>query len=110
MCSAPVINLPNLESAVGATFQTFDGVYLHASVVARSAKLLEGLAVAHGFRDGNKRIAWLACVIFLNLNNLDVCGVTEEEAADFVLGILAHEYAFPDIVEFLNGHVELLAG
>jgi death-on-curing protein len=46
-----------------------------------------GLVKAHAFDDGNKRIAFLAAVIFLGLNGVDL--VAEEEAMVQVMLALA---------------------
>ncbi|WP_225979258.1 MULTISPECIES: type II toxin-antitoxin system death-on-curing family toxin [unclassified Corynebacterium] len=54
-------------------FATFDGQDLHSSITAKAAALLEQVAQTHGFFDGNKRTAWYAFVVFLDLNGINLC-------------------------------------
>jgi death-on-curing protein len=46
-----------LDSALSVAFQTFDGVELYPSTVAKIARIAYGLISNHPFIDGNKRIA-----------------------------------------------------
>jgi death-on-curing protein len=42
--------------------------YAGADLVQQAAALANGIAFNHPFVDGNKRSAWIACVVFLELN------------------------------------------
>jgi len=55
-----------LESGVGRA-QTA-AYYGGADLIAQAAALMNGIALNHPFIDGNKRIAWVACVAFLESN------------------------------------------
>jgi death-on-curing protein len=44
----------------------------YADLIEEAAALWESLAMNHGFVDGNKRIAFAATEIFLQLNGLDI--------------------------------------
>jgi len=52
-----------LESAL---FRLQSGYYV--DIVAEGAALMESLAINHPFIDGNKRVAFAACDIFLRVN------------------------------------------
>jgi death-on-curing protein len=52
-------------------------------LIEEAAALWESLAMNHGFIDGNKRIAFAAMDIFLDLNSLKITA-SQEEATDFV--------------------------
>lgn len=52
-----------LESAV---FRPQSGYY--ADIVEEAAALLESLLINHPFIDGNKRVAFAACDVFLRIN------------------------------------------
>jgi len=60
-----------LDSALGAAFQTFGGVELFPSVVAKIARIAYGLVSNHPFVDGNKRIGTFVMLVLLELNKID---------------------------------------
>jgi death-on-curing protein len=59
-----------LESALAAPFQTFDGVELYPSAVAKIARIAYSLVQSHPFVDGNKRIGTYVMLILLELNHI----------------------------------------
>lgn len=59
-----------LESAVHAPQQAFD--YGGAGLEELAAVYLFAIAKNHAFNDANKRTAYLACLIFLKLNGVDL--------------------------------------
>jgi len=59
-----------LDSALSAAFQTFDGVELYPSTVAKIARLAYGLVSNHPFADGNKRIGTYVMLVLLELNHI----------------------------------------
>jgi len=58
-----------LESAVLMPQQQFGGEYLHPGLAEMAAAYLFHIAQNHAFRDGNKRTAALAALIFLDVND-----------------------------------------
>ena len=67
--AAPILRgngLALLESAVHRA-QTA-AYYAGADLVQQAACLANGIALNHPFLDGNKRSAWIACVVFLALD------------------------------------------
>ncbi len=61
-----------LASAVFQPQQTFGGDYVYPSIYAMAAAYWHGLTMNHPFVDGNKRIGFLACLVFLNRNGYDL--------------------------------------
>jgi len=59
-----------LDSAMSAAFQTFDGVELYPSTVAKIARFTYCLISNHPFIDGNKRIGTYALLVLLELNRI----------------------------------------
>lgn len=57
-----------LESALGAPKQTFGRKFLYPTLVKQAAILFYSLIKNHPFRNGNKRIAVMALLVFLSLN------------------------------------------
>ncbi len=56
-----------VEHAVGAAFQTFEGVDPHPGHFEKAAMLLRGITQGHPFNDGNKRTGFLVASYYLRL-------------------------------------------
>jgi death-on-curing protein len=61
-----------LESAVHRPSAEMFGQEAYPDLVDKAAALLQSLAINHPFVDGNKRTAWLSCVVFLSVNGVDL--------------------------------------
>ena len=59
-----------LDSALSSAFQTFGGVDIFPSVIAKIARIAYGLVNNHPFVDGNKRIGTYVMLVLLELNNI----------------------------------------
>ena len=74
-----------LESALARARQRW--TYAPESDLARlAADYAFGICSSHPFRDGNKRISFLAAVIFLGINGLDFIA-PEEEVVETMLAL-----------------------
>ena len=79
----PVRDVGLLDSAVGRPRSSAFGEDAYPSVSLKAAALLQSLTNRHALVDGNKRLAWLATVVFLDLNG-HAPDLTDEEAFDLV--------------------------
>ncbi len=81
------------DSALHAPAAAFGGHEFHVDVVEKAAVLVCRLAWNHPLPDGNKRAAWAALVMFLDLNGVgwepDPPDVGEAEVA--MLAVAAHD-------------------
>ena len=59
-----------LDSALASAFQTFDGVELYPTDVAKIARIAYSLVCNHPFVDGNKRIGTYVMFVLLELNHI----------------------------------------
>lgn len=57
-----------LESAVHRPSASMFGQEAYSDLFDKAASLLQSLAINRPFLDGNKRTAWVSCVVFLALN------------------------------------------
>ena len=60
----------SFKSSIGQIYQTFDGEELYPSVEEKAAMLLYLVTKNHSFSDGNKRIAAMLFLWFLNNNHI----------------------------------------
>ena len=59
-----------LDSALNSSFQTFDGVELYPTIIAKIARIAYNLVCNHPFVDGNKRIGTYVMLVLLELNHI----------------------------------------
>lgn len=79
----PVRDVGLLDSATARPRSTAFGEDAYPTVTLKAAALLHSLANHHALVDGNKRIAWLATVVFLDVNGV-VLDLSDDEAFDLV--------------------------
>ncbi|MGO5241129.1 type II toxin-antitoxin system death-on-curing family toxin [Hallella faecis] len=60
----------SFKSSIGQIYQTFDGQELYPSVEEKAAMLFYLVVKNHSFSDGNKRIAAMLFLWFLNNNHV----------------------------------------
>lgn len=93
-----------LEAALGRPLASYDGVPLFAGVANRAGALLHALAFSHPFVDGNKRTAIMATGFYLDFNNMWL-GVTREQAAHFVVEVIAQRGSVEDVTRWVMTHL-----
>jgi death on curing protein len=57
-----------LDSAAHRPRSAFAGQDAYPTLELKAAALLQSVVMNHALVDGNKRLAWLSCVVFLDLN------------------------------------------
>lgn len=82
----PVRDLGLLDSAAHRPQATVFGDDAYPTLDEKAAVLLESLVRNHPLGDGNKRIGWLATVVFYGLNGVTL-DAPDDDAYDLVIGI-----------------------
>ncbi|RBY74795.1 hypothetical protein DQ239_18555 [Blastococcus sp. TF02-09] len=102
-----VRDLGLVDAAVGRAQSGFGDVETFPTLLSKAAALLHGLSSTQGFQDGNKRTAWAAAEVFLELNSVpmleDIAPVVAEA---FVLAVAKDLLSLPRAEEWLELHVE----
>ena len=80
----------------------------HADLATLAAAYAFGLATAHAFNDGNKRIAFLTVVIFLELNGKDVAA-EEAEVVQVMTALAAGTLSETHLATWLRERLVRLA-
>jgi death on curing protein len=75
-----------LASAAARPTTTVFGEDAYPDLFTKAAALLQSLAGNHPLVDGNKRLAWLATYVFLDLNGHRVVA-TQDEVVDLVMAV-----------------------
>ncbi|WP_353665550.1 type II toxin-antitoxin system death-on-curing family toxin [Microbacterium sp. che218] len=82
----------------------FEGIWEKAAV------LVHGVASTQTFHNGNKRTAWLACLLFLIANGYDVEDLPVVDAEVFVRAVAANAVDVSKAAEWLETHSFPLMG
>ncbi|GED98827.1 type II toxin-antitoxin system death-on-curing family toxin [Gordonia crocea] len=84
----PIRDLGLLGSAAHRPTTTIYGHEAYPDLDEKAAVLLESLVRNHALVDGNKRIGWLAVVVFYGLNGIEL-EAPDDEAYELVVGVAA---------------------
>ncbi len=92
----PIRDVGLLDSAVHRPRVTVFGRDAYSGLDAKAAVLLESLVRNHALVDGNKRLGWLAVIVFYGLNDV-MLEAPDDEAFDLVIamasGTVSYEQA-----------------
>jgi death on curing protein len=94
--TGPVRDFGLLDSAAARPRSSAFGQDAYATLALKAAALLHSLARNHSLVDGNKRLAWLATVVFLDLNAHET-GLTEDLAFALVMDVSEGRAEVPEI-------------
>jgi death-on-curing protein len=84
--AGPVRDVGLLDSGAARPRSSAFGDDAYATVSLKAAALLHSIARNHALVDGNKRLAWLATVVFLDLNGAR-CELPDDAAFDLVMDV-----------------------
>lgn len=92
-----------LLAALARPRATFGGQPLYPSLFEKAAALLESLCVNHPFVDGNKRVAFSAAGLLLELNGWRLTA-SPDEAEPFILAVASGKRGKEEIRIWLERH------
>jgi death-on-curing protein len=93
-----------LEAAAARPAASAFGTDAYPDLQVKAAALLHSLVRNHALVDGNKRLAWAACLVFLGLNGQRVRGATEDERVEFVVSVASGDlHELEKIADCLRG-------
>ncbi len=99
--AGPVRDLGLLDSAAGRPQSSAFGEEAYPTLPLKAAALLHSLARNHTLVDGNKRLAWLATVVFLDINGA-APDVDDDSAFTLVMDVAAGAADVGEIAERLR--------
>ena len=97
----PIRDLGLLDSAAHRPTASLYGREVYPTLDEKAAALLESLVRNHGLIDGNKRIGWLAVVVFYGVNGIDL-DAPDDDAYDLVVGMASGECNLARAAELLR--------
>ena len=91
----PIRDIGLLDSAVHRPRVSVFGDDVYPGIDEKAAVLLESLVRNHALVDGNKRIGWLATVVFYDLNDISL-DAPDDGAYDLVMAIASGDTAYQE--------------
>ena len=80
-----------------------------ADLARLAADYAFGLSSNHPFRDGNRRIAFLAAVIFLGLNGLAMVA-TDDEVVEKMIALASGKVDEDELAEWIRSRTQMVKG
>ena len=86
--AGPVRDVGLLDAAAARPLSTVFGEDAYPTLGLKAAALMHSLAKSHPLVDGNKRRAWLATLVLLDLNGHET-GLADDDAFELVMDLAA---------------------
>lgn len=83
----PIRDIGLLGSAMARPQTTAFGTDAYPELVTKAAALMQSIVNNHPLIDGNKRLGWLACAVFLDINGIDASRAANDDVFDLVMWI-----------------------
>lgn len=99
--TGPVRDVGLVDSAAARPRATVFGEPAYPTLSLQAAALLHSLVGNHAFVDGNKRLGWLATVVFLDLNAHEP-ELSDDAAFQLVMDVAAGSAEVEEIAERLR--------
>lgn len=99
--AGPVRDIGLLDAAVARPRSSAFGEDAYPSLALKAAALLQSVVSNHALVDGNKRLAWLATVVFLDLNDA-APDLDDNEAFQLVMDAAVQRLSVEAIAERLS--------
>ena len=104
-----VRDLGLLEAAAQRPQTTLYGQEAYATIPEKAAVLLESLTRNHALTDGNKRLGWLAVVVFFDINGLAL-DAPDDDAYDLVIAVSTGALDYSTVGLRLKGWIGPVVG
>ena len=99
----PVRDLGLLNAAALRPQTTLMGQDAYPPTTAKAAALLESLTKNHALIDGNKRLGWAACSVFLSLNALPIRDtVSNDDVYELVIAVASSQITMEQVCATLS--------
>lgn len=102
----PIRDLGLLSAAIARPRASAFGDDAYPEIWSKAAALLHSLVKNHALVDGNKRLGWLACAVFLDLNGIDPTTASNDDVFDLVTRVAAEPIEVPKVASELKAIIE----
>lgn len=102
----PIRDLGLLGAAVARPSASAFGEDAYPDVWSKAAAGLHSIVNNRALVDGNKRLGWTACAVFLDLNGVDPTRATNDDVFDLVTRVASDPVDLDDIARTLKAFIE----
>ena len=102
----PVRDLGLLGAAVARPRASAFGDDAYPDVWSKAAALLHSIVKNHALVDGNKRLGWVACAVFLDLNGIDPTTAANDAVFELVIRVAAEPIEVEELADRLRSTVQ----
>jgi death-on-curing protein len=102
----PVRDLGLLGAAVARPSASAFGEQAYPDLWSKAAALLHSIVNNHALVDGNKRLGWVACAVFLDVNGIDPTMATNDEVFDLVMRVASEPIDVGELAQQLGAIIE----
>ena len=102
----PVRDLGLLGAAIARPSASAFGEPAYPDLWSKAAALLHSIVNNHALVDGNKRLGWVACAVFLDLNGIDPTAATNDKVVDLVMRVASEPTDVGDLAQQLQAIIE----
>jgi len=98
----PVRDLGLLAAAAARPQASAFGDDAYPDLWTKAAALIHSVVKNHPLVDGNKRLGWLACAVFLDINGTDPTVASNDDVYDLVMHLAAHPIEIDELAQRLR--------
>jgi death-on-curing protein len=102
----PVRDLGLLGAAAARPSASAFGESAYPDLWSKAAALLHSIVSNHALVDGNKRLGWVACAVFLDLNGVDPTVATNDDVFDLVMQVASEPIDVAELAPRLQSIIE----
>ena len=102
----PVRDVGLLGAAAARARASAFGVDAYADVWSKAAALLHSIVKNHALVDGNKRLGWVACAVFLDLNGIDPTVASNDDVFALVTRVAVEPIEVAMLADHLRAMIE----
>lgn len=97
----PIRDIGLLESAAHRPTTSLWGKDAYPSLELKAAALMDSLVNSHPLVDGNKRLGWVATLVFLDLNGVWI-EVPDDDAYELVIAVASGAAGLDEVAQALT--------
>jgi death-on-curing protein len=102
----PVRDLGLLGAAAARPSAFAFGEPAYPDLWSKAAALLHSIVSNRALVDGNKRLGWVACAVFLDLNGVDPTVATNDDVFDLVIQVASEPIDVAELAPRLQSIIE----
>ena len=102
-----ILNENAIRSAIGRPYHTVLGLDAFPTLHQKAAALLDAMARAHGFSDGNKRTAVMLTLFMIRASGYDLSPISREKLDDVVVELLEGKRTMTSVAFWVHLVIDL---